>query len=381
MRAAGGASGAYVLDLDAAGGGPLFSWASGTSRILASNMKLFTTAALLDRYGADKTFTTRVWAIGQRGGSASRVLDGRLALVGAGDPTLADGSFARAYGLPLTRLGPLAAAVARSGIGVVRGGILADPRVFDGRRRVPQAGISGGPFLGSLSGLDYDSGFVHGHLARHPPVVAAHAFERKLERHGVKVRGGTDVGPLPSSLRRDPPLASVSSPPVGSLIKATNTPSNDFFAEMLLKRLAAGGGHRGTTARGAAVVERFVRQVGSDLVAENGSGLSRRDRASPRDVVRLLSAMDAAPEGATYRSSLALSCQEGTLAGRTCGTAAAARCRAKTGTLRDVSALSGYCRAGDRHLIAFSVLMNRVNVYAARARQDQIASLIARYRP
>src|SRR5207247_4914506 len=46
MRATGGSSGAYVVDLDASGGGQLFSWASKTSRVLASNMKLFTTAAL-----------------------------------------------------------------------------------------------------------------------------------------------------------------------------------------------------------------------------------------------------------------------------------------------------------------------------------------------
>src|SRR5436190_12802042 len=55
MRATGGASGAFVVDLDAASGGQLFSWASKTRRILASNMKLFTTAALLERYGSEKT--------------------------------------------------------------------------------------------------------------------------------------------------------------------------------------------------------------------------------------------------------------------------------------------------------------------------------------
>src|SRR3954447_12285318 len=99
MRATGGASGAFVIDLDAATGGQLFSWASKTRRILASNTKLFTTAALLERYGADKTFTTHVWSVGRRSEPGGHVLDGRLALVGAGDPTLADGSFARTYGL------------------------------------------------------------------------------------------------------------------------------------------------------------------------------------------------------------------------------------------------------------------------------------------
>src|ERR671931_1527143 len=75
MRATGGASGALVVDLDArAGGGQIFSWASRTPRILASNMKLFTTSALLERYGAAKTFSTRLWVLGRRSGQSGRVL-------------------------------------------------------------------------------------------------------------------------------------------------------------------------------------------------------------------------------------------------------------------------------------------------------------------
>jgi D-alanyl-D-alanine carboxypeptidase/D-alanyl-D-alanine-endopeptidase (penicillin-binding protein 4) len=63
------------------------------------------------------------------------------------------------------------------------------------------------------------------------------------------------------------------------------------------------------------------------------------------------------------------------------GTAAAGRCRAKTGTIDGVSTLSGYCNAG-RGKVAFSLLLNGVgNVDAARRVQDKIAIAIARYRP
>jgi D-alanyl-D-alanine carboxypeptidase/D-alanyl-D-alanine-endopeptidase (penicillin-binding protein 4) len=61
------------------------------------------------------------------------------------------------------------------------------------------------------------------------------------------------------------------------------------------------------------------------------------------------------------------------------GTAAAGRCRAKTGTLIGVSTLSGYCNAG-HGLVAFSFLMNSVDVRTARRAQDRMAALIARYR-
>jgi serine-type D-Ala-D-Ala carboxypeptidase/endopeptidase (penicillin-binding protein 4) len=117
------------------------------------------------------------------------------------------------------------------------------------------------------------------------------------------------------------------------------------------------------------------------VTTRNGSGLSRLDKASPRDVVHLLAAMDARPDAATYRRSLAVPCKSGTLIQRMCSTDAAGHCHAKTGTLTDVSALSGYCEAADHHLIAFSLLMNDVNIYNAHAHQDRIASLIARYEP
>jgi D-alanyl-D-alanine carboxypeptidase/D-alanyl-D-alanine-endopeptidase (penicillin-binding protein 4) len=61
------------------------------------------------------------------------------------------------------------------------------------------------------------------------------------------------------------------------------------------------------------------------------------------------------------------------------GTAADGDCHAKTGTLRGVSALSGYCRAANGHTIAFSFLENRVNALAAKALEDQMVPLVARY--
>jgi D-alanyl-D-alanine carboxypeptidase/D-alanyl-D-alanine-endopeptidase (penicillin-binding protein 4) len=61
-----------------------------------------------------------------------------------------------------------------------------------------------------------------------------------------------------------------------------------------------------------------------------------------------------------------------------CGTPASGNCRGKTGTLPGVSALSGYCRARNGHTIAFSILMNGVDVGRARFRQDNMAAAIAR---
>ena len=53
-------------------------------------------------------------------------------------------------------------------------------------------------------------------------------------------------------------------------------------------------------------------------------------------------------------------------------------CRVKTGTLRGVSTLAGYCTTVQGRDIGFALLMNRVNINRAQARQDRIAEAIAR---
>jgi D-alanyl-D-alanine carboxypeptidase/D-alanyl-D-alanine-endopeptidase (penicillin-binding protein 4) len=164
---------------------------------------------------------------------------------------------------------------------------------------------------------------------------------------------------------------------------------------MLLKDVGGAFGDSGSTAAGIAEVRQFASGQGAKFNGENGSGLSRRDKASPASVVKLLDSMievdeNAPPEALqdqerqrnAWVSSLAVAGRSGTLARRMRGTAAQGRCHAKTGTLNGVSALSGYCfRGGEdaEHAVIFSLLMNRVDVNRAHLVQDRMASLIARY--
>jgi D-alanyl-D-alanine carboxypeptidase/D-alanyl-D-alanine-endopeptidase (penicillin-binding protein 4) len=133
MQRAGGASGAWVTDMDAPRNGTLFTWASRTRRILASNSKLFTTGAALDRFGARGRLKTRLYARGRRAGHG-HTLAGNLVIVGAGDPALASVGFARKRNLPLTPIANLASDVRRAGIRRVTGEIRADDSLFDRRR-------------------------------------------------------------------------------------------------------------------------------------------------------------------------------------------------------------------------------------------------------
>jgi serine-type D-Ala-D-Ala carboxypeptidase/endopeptidase (penicillin-binding protein 4) len=378
MHRVGGASGAWVYDLDASDHGQLFSWASKTPRPLASNSKLFTTAAVLHRFGADGKLETTVYP--QKHSDLHRhAVRGNLVLVGAGDPALASSGFAKHNNLPVTPLGELAKEVKQDGIKRVTGKVLADDSVFDRQRGVPTNGVDASGDLSPLSGLSYDSGFLHGHYAPSPELVAVRALTDKLRHFGVKVKKGTGRGGVSKSALKHRPLAKVDSPSMSALITATNRPSNNFFAEMLLKRLAANGKHVGTTSRGAHKAERYARELGAQVNMVNGSGLSRSNQASPKSVGHLLRSMDTREGHGAFLNSLPLAGREGTLSDRMRGTPAEGRCRAKTGTLDAVSALSGYCRAG-HGTVAFSILMSSVNVSTAQSAQDKMTALIARYR-
>jgi serine-type D-Ala-D-Ala carboxypeptidase/endopeptidase (penicillin-binding protein 4) len=295
-------------------------------------------------------------------------------IVGDGDPAFGTGRFARANDQPATRVSELARNVAGAGIKRIEGRILADDTIFDRERRA-------GPDLSPLSGLSFDNGYDDGDYARSPELVAARGLKGALRKGGVQVKGRVGRANLPDSALASEPLASVASPTVAKLIEETNVPSNNFFAEMLLKRLAATDGRKGTRHRGNNKVEAFAKSVGTGLQAVDGSGLSRKNRVSPEQVGRLLVAMAAdGVNAAAFRGSLPVAGREGTVADRMRGTAAEGNCATKTGTLADVSALSGYCEAGS-HTIAFSTLMNEADIGAARVAQDRIAAAIARYQP
>ena len=375
MGDVGGASGAFVFDIDARGGGALYGNDASERRVPASNEKLFTTAAFLGELGPNGHLKTRAYAQGELTGNGDSVLTGDLVLVGDGDPAFGTARFARAHDQPVTRVATLAGKVAQAGIRRITGRVLADDTIFDRKRR-------SGPDLSPLSGLSFNNGYDEGGYAHDPELVAARAMKAALRKRGVKVRGRVGHENLPDRVLQTEPLADVASPRVAALIEETNVPSNNFFAEMLLKRLAAADGSRGTRVAGAADVERFAHSVGTDIQAVDGSGLSRKNAVSPKEVVKLLVAMAHDRDSAeAFRNSLPIAGREGTVADRMRGTAAEGNCATKTGTLDGVSALSGYCDAGHGHLVAFSVLNNGVDINAAHVAQDRIAAAIARYRP
>ncbi|MGI8633073.1 MAG: D-alanyl-D-alanine carboxypeptidase/D-alanyl-D-alanine-endopeptidase [Solirubrobacterales bacterium] len=384
MRSAGRYSGAYVYDLDSKRG--LYSKRGTRTRILASNTKLFTTAASLERLGARMPITTSVRASGTRqpvtGSATDWKLSGDLYLRGGGDPVFGWPTYHRRYahGL-LTDVRELAAAIADSGLTEVSGALYADDTIFDRLRGVPGSGYALSRWIGPVSGLSWNGGFVgNGQTSflANPPLTASRELASALRRRGVKVRDAARLRVTPTSAAT---VADIASPTLAELAGETNRQSDNFVAEMLLKGLGAGTGGDGTTRSGARAARSAAQAIGqSRATLVDGSGLSRGNRAAPAHVVRLLRGMYASDSWEPFRDSLARPGRSGTLNKRMRGTLARNRCRAKTGTLNGASALSGYCKTGSGRHVAFSFLMNGANVYTARRVQDQMASAIAAYR-
>lgn len=359
MRRASAASGLYVRDLDSHR--RLYSRRATSSRVPASVEKLYTTSTALLKLGPNATLDTAAVTGGSVGGG---VLRGDLVLVGAGDPEFGPQTAAR-----------LARRVRATGITRITGAVVGDESVFDKRRSGSGPGYDF-DLGGVLSGLAYGGSIFRGRAQLGAGRFAAARFAALLRGAGVRSSKSPRAGSAPADANT---IAVVASPKVRTLIRHTNVPSNNFAAEMLLKTLGARYGGGGSTSRGARVVRRTLDDIAVRPHIVDGSGLSHHDRTTPRDVVRLLDRMDRPDVRGTFRSSLAIAGRTGTVRRRLRGTPAYRSCRLKTGTLRGVSSLAGYCRARGGRNIAFAVLMNRVSsTAAAHTIQDRIAAAIAR---
>jgi D-alanyl-D-alanine carboxypeptidase/D-alanyl-D-alanine-endopeptidase (penicillin-binding protein 4) len=377
-RGGGAASGLIVVDSESLD--VVCAKAANRPRPLASNMKLFTTATALSRLGSSTRIPTKVFRDGRV--DASGVLHGNLYLQGGGDPALGTPAFYNSYlgGLG-TNLFSLVPQIRAAGIRSISGRLYADDTIFDRRRGVPDSGYATSPYIGPLSGLAFNSGFAgstsSSGFSSDPAKLAASKLARALRAGSVTVPTQVALAPAPTYAER---LALVRSPTIHQLANMTDVYSNNFFAETLLKLIGAQLGNGGTTAAGAAVVEDFARGLGSGVQAADGSGLTRSNRASPRQVADLLLAMRDDPAGEDFIQDLALTGKEGTVDDRTVGTPAYARCRTKTGTISGVSNLSGYCFNTSGRIMAFSILMGSVgDLGYAHLAQDRIAGLVAGY--
>ncbi|MGQ0508164.1 MAG: D-alanyl-D-alanine carboxypeptidase/D-alanyl-D-alanine endopeptidase, partial [Myxococcaceae bacterium] len=392
---------------------------------IASNTKLFSTAAALATLGPDYEFTTELFAPDLRNGKAKA-----LFVRGKGDPSL---TTERLYGI--------AAELLHAGLREVSGDLVLDETWFDAQRTprgydqeetdfaymAPTGALSlhanavGLYVLPARPGVkpqvtvdppsDYvtvDTSRLSGQCPRpdlgvksrpdgekqklvvfgclvdpragarvwkkidQPAFYFGHTFKRVLADRGIQLKGKVRLGAAPKDAT---PLLVARSESLADVLKKINKRSINFAAETLLKTMAAEKvGTPATFASGLKVVADFLeRDVGiarGTYVMDNGSGLNDANRFTSAQVNKLLRYMnnrfDLAPD---YLASLGIAGVDGTLRNRFGKTDAAGNLRGKTGTLSKVTAVSGYVRAGSGERFTFSLVANDFPVRVAEVRR------------
>jgi serine-type D-Ala-D-Ala carboxypeptidase/endopeptidase (penicillin-binding protein 4) len=404
----------------------------------ASNMKLYTVAAALDRLGPDYHFITSVYAPARP--DASGTLRGDLTVYGRGDPSYAtrfnpagDADYYRA-------IDALASNITAAGVRRVEGDLVGDESYFTGSPVPPgwewddlqwyygaevsaltvndnavdlsikpgaRAGdpcrITLGPDTSVVTIVDRtktsergttrelavnrplgqstieirgtmpldDRGFTASLAAPRPALIFVTMLRTALERRGVVFTGKArtvdaearaDGQPLPVSSLVE--IATRQSPPLSVIAAQTLKPSQNLYAELILRALgkAAATNQRQTSEEaGIAAVKEFLSRAGVDagrIVMLDGSGLSRANLVTAESTLQLLTYMNRHRAGQIFREALPIAGTDGTLRNRMKNTPAQNNVRAKTGTLGTATSLSGYLFSASGERLVFSLMIN-----------------------
>jgi serine-type D-Ala-D-Ala carboxypeptidase/endopeptidase (penicillin-binding protein 4) len=250
---------------------------------------------------------------------------------------------------------------------------------------------------------------VHAALAIEDPAdYAARSLREMLEARGIQIKGTASarhrfpadtadflteqheplelhpisIATVEAEISGATVLASHVSPPLIEDLVVMNKVSQNLHAELLLRTLGKLEGLDGSLVEGTRVVRQFLIEAGvapDDFVFYDGSGLSPKDLVSPRAFTTLLVYAAKQSWGDAFRSTLPIGGEDGTLAGRFKERTLNGKVFAKTGTLAEATALSGYVNAASGQTVAFSILCNDHSPgNEVRQTMDQIVAAIAR---
>ena len=252
---------------------------------------------------------------------------------------------------------------------------------FPGLQRTP------GSMLVRAWGTVPASGFETDLAVEEPAEFTAAAFKQALLMRGIQVTGSaiaahretSGAGDFvaeraePVRLERSDLLTVVApitgrrvlgthiSVPVAEDITVTNKVSQNLHAELLLRLLGKELGKEGSLAQGTRVVRQFLIDTGvsdQDFFFYDGSGMSVDDRIAPRANTQLLVWVARQPWGAAFRATLPVAGVDGTLTTHFRDSRLKGKLWAKTGTLKETVALSGYLTAASGKTLVFSVMVN-----------------------
>jgi len=198
-------------------------------------------------------------------------------------------------------------------------------------------------------------------------------FRLLWEELGGTLNGSVRAGEVPPGAAL---LASFDSPPLGDAIRDINKFSNNVMARQLFLTLgAAQSGPPATPRKGTDAIEGWLAAKGLDfpeLVLENGSGLSRLERISPRHLGTLLVSASNSPVFGEFESSLPIVAVDGTMKKRLQDHAVAGHAHIKTGSLEGVRSVAGYVFDAKGRRMAVVAMVNHPRAGAARPALDAL---------
>ena len=339
------------------GGHVWFRHGATVARAPASNEKLLLSMALFDQLGVSHTFSVRAVAADV---DADGAIAGNLYLRGDGDPEVTG-----------ARLDALAQRLWQAGVRTIDGHVVGVTGPFHRDWFAPGwKSYFPRDYVALPTALTFRGNTSGGRHISDPERRAALYLTRRLRDRGVVIGSQGTAGTGGSAL---PTIASISSKPLRTIVLHMDHRSINFSAEVLGKALAYTSGTDGSIANGAKRICAFEAAHGVSATCYDSSGLSYRNRQTAIGIVRLLWFADRQPWLGALRTALPRA-NEGTLRHRLGGV----RIRAKTGTLIDVSALSGWVwsDAADGW-VAFSILSSGMNAYAAKDLEDKVVGVLA----
>lgn len=219
---------------------------------------------------------------------------------------------------------------------------------------------------------------VYAQMTR-PAMVVAGVLSQRLRAGGVEVSSAVGERACPATST----LVAQTGRPLLDFTSVVNKRSDNHLAEHAFKMLGYRSGTLPSTASASrATVLRALDSMHvprQGLLLNDGSGLSRRNVVSASTQAALLAACSRQTWAEEFRNTLAIAGVDGSIRRRMIGTPAMQNVRAKTGTLRNVSSLSGYVSTMDAEPLVFSFISNGSAVSSYKAAEDAAAIALASF--
>lgn len=219
--------------------------------------------------------------------------------------------------------------------------------------------------------------------AAKPELMIAGILKDRLQISGISVSGNIGEGKIDLSKKHT--LLAESGRSLIDIIRIVNKHSDNFLAEYVFKIIGGsrqnGGVNTASAAKNAiySVLDSLkINRKGFQL--NDGSGLSRRNLVTTEALCHLLQYVKTMPNLNPLESTFSIAACDGTLRRRMAGTYAAKNLHAKTGTHRDVSALSGLTRNRSGEDIAFSMVFNGPGVGYYKMLENKIGILLSEFK-